>query len=170
MTKRHSYITLVLLACIVLAAAACTQQRQPCLTPKIASLLVQTAHFTTDTSTTTADTALPHAVLAPLPASGTLRGTVYTQQSLFSLSLSPDSTVCQWVFTTDSLKHPIDTLTFFYRRQLNFLSNACGYTYFYGLDSVHTTHFNIDSLQILNTSVTTNVNTKHLKVYIHPGF
>jgi hypothetical protein len=72
--------------------------------------------------------------------------------------------------------YPFDTLTFYYSRKLQFLSNACGYTDFYNIDSLHYTNLakdslsNIDSIQNTNRRVTNNVNTKHLKIYIHRNF
>ena len=157
--------------------AACTQQRQPCLTPKIATLIIESIHLKTDTSTIPVDTLIPAAVFIPIvPGRDTEQVTTYPAQALFSISLSPDSTVCRWAFSTDSLKNVglyiPDTLTFFYKRKLQFLSNACGYTYFYSLDSVHTnaSHTIIDSLHILNSSVTNNVNTKHVQIFIHHNF
>jgi len=170
MINRAGYTFLLLAGLFGCALLACTQARQPCLTPRIASLIVETMHFPTDTATTTIDTSLPHAVFVAMPTNDSLRGTIYPQQAVFTLSLSPDSTICRWEFTTDSFKHNFDTLTFFYRRNLQFISNACGYTYFYSLDSVHTTHDFVDSVLVLNTSVTNNVNTKHLKIFIHPDF
>ena len=174
MTDQLKYACCTALLLCALGWAACTQQRQPCLTPRIASLILQTVHYTTDTATTTNDTAIPAAGFTALPPSDTLRGFIYPTQSQFTLSLSPDTSSCRWTFTTDSTKYAgiygTDTLTFFYRRNLQFLSNACGYTYFYTLDSVHTTHTIIDSLHILNTGVTNNVNTKHIQIYIHPDY
>lgn len=160
---------------IVWLGISCTQSRQPCLTPKNATLIIESIHLPTDTSTVAADTGLPGAVFIPLvPGKDTLYGTTYPLQSTFSISLSPDSNRCRWIFTTDSLVHGYqynyDTLTFFYQRNLKFLSNACGFTYFYTLDSVYTTHHIIDSLHLLNPSVTNDVNTKHLQIYIHPDF
>ena len=176
MIKCNKYFPVLLLALCVMGWMACTQQRQPCLTPKTASLIIETIHKQTDTSTVFVDSALPHAVfIAFTNDPNALPGRDYSLGSLFAISLSPDSSVCQWAFTADSLSAALnpgqfDTLTFYYRRNLQFLSNACGYTYFYSLDSAHTTHKIIDSLHIINTSVTNNVNTKHLQVYIHPDF
>jgi hypothetical protein len=170
MTKQPQYATLLLLALTGILWGACTQQRQPCLTPRIASLIVESTHFLTDTSTVAVDTAFPYAVFVPLPVSGKLNGGIYRKQSLFTLSLSPDSTICKWGFTSDSLTNKLDTITFHYKRNLQFLSNACGYTYFYTLQYTETTHLFIDSIHILNPSVTNNVQTKHLQIYIHPGF
>jgi hypothetical protein len=117
---------------------------------------------------TVADTPMPAAVFLALTASGA-KGRLYIQSSKFVLSLSPATDSCSWAFASDSAAgSPFDTLTFRYTRQLQFISNACGYDYFYQLASVQTTHHIIDSVFIANTSVTNDVNTNHLQVYIHP--
>jgi hypothetical protein len=168
---KWKYLPVILLALCCVSWVACTQQRQPCLTPKIASLIMETIHFKSDTSTVFVDTALPSAVFIPLTNVAAYKIT-YPLASSFTLSLSPDSNACQWRFTTDTLNAVAyyDTLTFYYQRKLQFLSNACGYTDFYSIDSVHTTHNIVDSLHVINTSVTNNVNTKHLQVYIRHDF
>lgn len=161
------------LACIAittLLATACTQERQPCLTPTTASLNVQCVHLLSDTSAQIRDTALPRAILAPITAAGPQWRIYSSPSSLFTLSLSPLADSCQWLFTTDSLNQPLDTLSFSYQRNLQFLSNACGYASFFTLQQVRTTHYNIDSILINNPSVTNDVNTRQLKIYIHPGF
>ena len=148
--------------------ASCTQERQPCLTPKIASLNIQCVHFH-DTATTTSDTALPKALLGAVTDSGT-RFVIYnTPSAYFTISLSPVADSCKWLITTDSLNNAFDTVSFYYTRKLQFLSNACGYTYFYSLNTLQTTHNNIDSILITNTSVTNDVNTRQLKIFIHPS-
>jgi len=171
MTKWNKYLPVILLALCSVSWVACTQQRQPCLTPKIASLIMETIHFKTDTSTVFVDTALPSGLFIPLTNIG-IDSIKYPLGSTFTLSLSPDTTICQWRFTSDTLNAVAyyDTFTFYYQRKLQFLSNACGYTDFYSIDSVHTTHHIVDSLHIINTSVTNNVNTKHLQVYIRHNF
>ena len=154
------------LMCVVYFIASCTQERQPCLTPKIASLNIECVHYPSDTATTVLDTALPKAIFVALTDSGQ-RAVIYPQTANFTISLSPVTDSCQWLMSTDSTTFPFNTLSFYYKRKLQFLSNACGYTYFYSLDSVHFTHGqDIDSILITNSSVTNNVNTKHLKIYI----
>ena len=149
--------------------ASCTQVRQPCLTPKIASFNVVCVHHLTDTSTVGVDTALPNAIFASVTQTGIVP-VIYPQEATFTLSFSSVADSCTWLFTTDSLKNPFDTLNFYYKRQLTFLSNACGYTTFYYLDSFHATHHIIDSAFIITNSVTNNVNPTHFKIYIHPDF
>jgi len=148
---------------------ACKQQRQICLTPKIASFTIESMHRSS-VDTLFSDTALLSAVFIPLTNASTTDSFIYSQASVFVISLSPVTDTCRWAFATDTTNNVYDTLTFYYKRNLQFLSNACGYTYFYNLDSVHTTHRNIDSFHITNTSVTNNANTKHLQIFIHPDF
>src|ERR1035441_9427357 len=109
MIKSEKYLSFTLFALCGIGWLACTQERQPCLTPKIATLIIESVHLASDTATIPVDTALPAAVFAPIiPKKDTLRGTPYPQQSLFSISLSPDSVICQWEMTTDSLKYNFD--------------------------------------------------------------
>ena len=157
-------ILVVVLCCVF--AVSCTQERQPCLVPKTASLNLHCVHFLTDTNTTVLDTALPRAVFGSMTASGDKFVYYTTLSSGFTISLSPVADSCSWLMTTDSLLQPFDTLNFHYQRKLQFLSNACGYTYFYSLSSVNTTHNNIDSVLITNPSVTNDVNTKQLEIFI----
>ncbi len=170
MTKTNKYLPLILFALCVIGWVACTQERDPCLTPKIAILNVETQHLPTDTATVFVDTALPAAVFTPITTIPNIAGTLYPPQALFTLSLSPDSTVCKWSFTADTATNKFDTITFYYQKSLKFLSNACGYTYFYNIDSVQSTHNIIDSIHILNASVTNNVNTNQLQICIHTHF
>jgi hypothetical protein len=171
MIKKHKYSLIVLVAICGIVCAACKQQRQICLTPKIASFTIESMHKTSGTDTGFVDTALPAAVFVAVTDSGKKDSFQYTQSSLFTISLSPLSDSCKWAFKPDTLTTiALDTLTFYYKRNLQFLSNACGYTYFYSLDSAHTTHKSIDSFHITNTSVTNDAKAKHLQIFIHPDF
>ncbi len=175
MTKPTKNISFCLLLATVVACSglfSCNQERQPCLVPKTASLNIECVHFAADTATTTIDTALPNAIFGAL-TNGGLKSVVYTTASaLFTISLSPLADSCSWLVLTDSTySTPPDTLNFYYTRQLQFLSNACGYTYFYTLSSATTTHNHIDSVLITNPSVTNNVNTtRQLEIFIHPNY
>ena len=159
------YIVLV----SALMLGSCDSVRQPCLTPLIASFNVLCIHHLTDTSTVAVDTALPAAVFTALTQGG-MATVIYPQQSSFTLSLSSDADSCRWLFTTDSFQHPVDTLTFYYKRQLTFLSNACGFTYFYYLDTFKTTRHNIDSAFIHARGVTNDITPTHFEIYIHPDY
>jgi hypothetical protein len=170
MTDFRKYLLLILMLGS-LAWQACTQDRQPCLTPKIASLNVRSVRISSSTDTTAIDTALHAAAFVALTDGG-LKGLIFPTQSTFTLSLSSIADSCQWSFITDTTRGVslVDTITFRYKRDLQFVSNACGFAYFYNLLGVYSTNHIVDSLRITNTSVTNNVNTSHLQVYIHPNF
>lgn len=167
MINKHKYnfyhIAAVLTA---LLFSSCTQERQPCITPKYASLILKTVRL--NASGSVVDTPMPAAVFGAITDSGT-KGIIFPRSATFSLSLSPVSDSCRWIFAPDTTTGTLaDTITFKYNRQLEFISNACGYTYFYGLTRVTSTNRNIDSIIITNTTVTNNVNNSHLQVFIRP--
>jgi len=167
MIKRHIYsFSLALVALTLLLYASCTQQRQPCITPMYASLILKTVR--PGATGSAIDTPMPAAVFGAITNAGT-KGIIFPQSASFSLSLSPVSDSCQWIFAPDTTTGTLlDTVLLKYTRQLEFISNACGYTYFYTLTGVTSTKQNIDSIIITNTSVTNNVNNSHLQVYIRP--
>src|ERR1035437_1698935 len=128
---KNKHLPVILIALCLVAWVACTQERQPCLTPKTASLILESIHFKTDTATIPVDTSLPSAVFVPI-SNTNAPGTSYPPQPSFTISLSPDSSICQWQFSTDTSNYNSnirDTLTFYYHRNAKFLSNACGFTY-----------------------------------------
>jgi uncharacterized protein DUF6452 len=170
MIRTPRYLLIILMALCGIAWAACTQTRLPCLTPKTAILTLESMHKTSDTATIFYDTALTSAVFVALTKTGADTEKIFSQQATFVLSLSPDTGFSAWLVKTDTTAVTFDTIFFYYKRQLQFLSNACGYTYFYSLDSVHGKGRMIDSVHLNNTSVTTNVSTKHLQIYIHPDY
>lgn len=167
MISKHRYnFYLVAAVLTTLLFSSCTQERQPCITPKYASLILKTVRL--NASASVIDTPMPAAVFGAITDSGT-KGIIFPRSATFSLSLSPVSDSCRWIFAPDTTTGtPADTITFKYNRQLEFISNACGYTYFYGLTGVTSTNRNIDSIIIKNTSVTNNVNNSHLQVFIRP--
>lgn len=176
MIRRNGRIILLLALLSSLTWAACKESVTPtCQEPTTASLFIHCYHYAVDTSTVPTDTVLPYAHFVSLGVP--VRNSQYTAgSSIFAISLSPFADSCKWGIIADSTKlvagiELLDTLTFHYQRQLNFLSNACGYTYFYTLDTVNTTNHNIDSVIITNTGVTLNANgISQLAVYFHRDF
>lgn len=165
MTNKRKYR---LLPFVVLCGLffSCTQEQQPCLTPKTAILKIKSVKKAADGKVL--DTAFNAAVFFPMsPLVST--GTFFAKSSGFTLSLSPLSDTCRWRFAPDTAAGVVfDTLTFVYDRQLTFVSNACGYSHFFNLDTVFSTHHTVDSASVLNPSVTNNVNTNHVQVFIRP--
>jgi hypothetical protein len=86
----------------------------------------------------------------------------------FFARLSPKTDSCVYIIQPDSAVNSLDTIQFFYGRRLQFISNGCGYTYFFTLDSTHYSRHNIDTIRIVNHDVTTDANTKpyeHVQIF-----
>ena len=77
--------------------------------------------------------------------------------------LSPNSDSTEIIFTSKS--HPLnDTILFFHQSEIIFLSPECGFVINYKLDSLVSTSYNIDSLTLLKSNITSNGNG-HLQIY-----
>lgn len=84
------------------------------------------------------------------------------------LNYSKDS--IRYTFRTDTTSNVFDTITFYYEPSLHFISNNCGYNYFYNIQKVaHTTHM-IDSFAIPNGNVTDDAKTENVQFYFKRNF
>ncbi|HRO43763.1 MAG TPA: DUF6452 family protein [Flavipsychrobacter sp.] len=151
--------------CVLLTAyclSSCEQQRDPCLQPTTAYLRLRSMKNVADT--TVADSLLPNPRWSAIDSGVTL---IFGRRTgSFSLSLNASADSSRYAIQPDSAVFSFDTLTFFYDRRLQFLSNACGYTYFYNLRSIKTTNHNVDSVLLRNNEVNGNVNTPdHVQVF-----
>jgi len=91
---------------------------------------------------------------------------LYTEDevlSLIKLPLRPDSLHSDFVFSYNGLT---DTLTIHHQNDMQFISLACGCMVFHTLDGVSGSRTFIDSVDILNTVVTTS-NDEHLRLFFH---
>lgn len=71
----------------------------------------------------------------------------------------------RYTFRTDSTSTVYDTITFYYEPSVHFISNNCGYNYFFNIQKVaHTTHM-IDSFAISNSSVSDDAKTENVQLY-----
>ncbi len=161
MTKSASHLVLSSLVLFLFALASCTQQRSPCYEPKIVSVFLKTYRLV---DTSSVDTSLPY------PAFGCVDTPLMQERkptNSFSALLSPFKDSTRWYLLPDSLTtiDQVDTITFYHSKTLNFISNACGYVYYYNISSVKTTYNSIDSISLINNSVDNNVNTQHIKIY-----
>lgn len=87
------------------------------------------------------------------------------QQTLSNISLpiKPDADECAYAITYQG---QTDTLYLAYTREETYVSLACGCAVFALLDSVYSSTRFIDSLEVLNTAVSTAAE-KHIKLYFH---
>jgi predicted nucleic-acid-binding Zn-ribbon protein len=76
----------------------------------------------------------------------------------------------RYTFRTDSISNVFDTITFYYEPSVHFISNNCGYNYFYNIKKVaHTTHM-IDSFAIPNSNVSDDAKTENVQLYFKRNF
>jgi hypothetical protein len=171
MIKRRTYLLLaVFLVC--LGWMSCKQERPICFTSKDIPLRLSTFQtIERDTGLVIADSSLPNAWIAAIDTGTRVMINASAGQKDFNLYLSPHSDSTRFAIFADSTakiggsRFASDTITFYYQRKLEFLSVACGYTYFYSLRSARTTNNNIDSVIIIGAEVNNAPNTKHVKVY-----
>lgn len=159
----NRFTVLMLLGFGALWQACSKEERDPCLQPRTTVLHARAVRQ--DTGSRQLDTLLPNPLLFPLTGGVTqyAYGGVKRIATLnFSLSNIADS--AKWILRPDSAVALQDTLTFYYDRQLRFLSNACGYTYFYNIQRVTTTTNLIDSAILQRPDVTSDVNVQHVKL------
>lgn len=152
----------IVLLSVVLFLFACEQERDPCLQPTTVPLRIRAVKPVSDTTVT--DSLLPHPLWIAIDSG---RGVIFPENSsVFNILLSPLSDSCRYAVQPDSAVAARDTLVFYYSKHLQFLSNACGYTYFYTLLHIGSTHHLLDSVKINNDDVTSNANTPdHVQVF-----
>lgn len=150
----------------MLCLASCSIDRDPCLLPKTTSIRVG-AYQVIDSSKAVVDSLLPRPIWIAI-VSDSLKGLLYpAKTSKFSLLLSPIDDSCRYILQPDSAINSFDTVIFHYQRRLQFLSNACGYTYFFNLTQIRTTFQNIDSIIINNAEVNSDANTpEHVQIFL----
>jgi hypothetical protein len=155
---------------LVCAFGACTQQRSPCYEPKIVSAVIGTYRIV---DTSSIDSLLPQPAFTCLD---TPLSQEIAANNIFTPLLSPHADSTRWLLIPDrfnpddsaDVATPVefyDTLTFYHTKELNFISNACGYVYYYTLTNVTTTYHSIDSISLLNNTVDNNANTQHIRIY-----
>ena len=167
MIKRADSFLFAVFILFALVVTSCTQQRSPCYEPKIVSVAIGTYRMS---DTVAVDSVLenPDFFCLDTPLSQLI-----VAGNKFTALLSPFVDSTRWRLIPDLLTDstdgtPIemyDTITFYHTKQLNFISNACGYAYYFTLDGVKTTYNSIDSIVIINNSVDNNASTQHVKIF-----
>jgi len=152
-------------ASCVLAACEKVEERDPCLQPRTVTLKAGAFRRAADTGTAVVDTAIPLAIFIPMGGATAL---AFTDAARWTVPLSPQADSCRYVLQVDTAGGlgALDTLTFRYSRRTQFLSNACGYTYFFTLDTVVATTNSLDSVRLTTTpDVTNEADAEHIRIY-----
>lgn len=171
---KHGKQVLLFCAMAAILALSCETERDPCLEPKYVYV---NAHFLVKaTDTTFTDTVFANMLFNPVDNMNLFTDTGVNSRyagNLFSFRLSPVADSCRYYLVPDSAANDKrDTITFYYTRDLRFLSNACGYTYYFNIDNVRAkyrgitdTLHSIDSIVIVDRTVKGDANTEHIKFY-----
>lgn len=160
--KQFIYTSALLLV-VLTFGQSCERIGDPCLEPKTVSLTFKT-YVPADTGSAGVLVNLPKAVVGLIDTVGITANGVEASTFTTLLSTIADSARV-YIWPDSVVTTPMDTVTFYYQRNLQFISTACGYTYFYSLTDVRTTTNNIDSVVIINTEVNTDANAEHVKIF-----
>lgn len=88
--------------------------------------------------------------------------------STLSVPLNPNADSIRYRILYDTAnKAQADTFTFYYTASVHFISNSCGYTNYYNVDSVHYTKNVMDSAALVNPAVTNDQTgqARHVLLY-----
>lgn len=102
------------------------------------------------------DFSTPFTVLGTEPGSAIMR-----------IALNPAADSIRYTFRADNTdtNSVMDTITFYYLPKVHFISNNCGYNYYYTINNVVSTKKLFDSLRIINNNVTNDVSVKNVQFY-----
>lgn len=79
--------------------------------------------------------------------------------------LNPDSGSIRYALLYDTTSATSDTLTYFYHSSIHFISNACGFTHYFHIDSIWATRHLIDSVALKIADVTDKASDRHVNLY-----
>jgi hypothetical protein len=162
MIKFNNIFFLIFVA-VSISWIACEKERDPCLQP-IVNPLRFGIYQPADTGSLGRDSVLPAAIIG-LADSQVVR--FYgAKSSKFSVLLSPVSDSVKWYIVPDTSDQTMgDSITFYYQKQLHFISTGCGYTYYYNLTNVTSTNNRVDSVKITNPLITNEAKIEHVKIF-----
>jgi hypothetical protein len=165
----HSLIKKLSIAIIgfVLLFAACKRKDPDCYQSILVLNFSQFKERHLDTTTVTIDSSITITdtiqkitdSIMPAPEMLVLdEDTAYSvfgkEIAILPCPFNPAKESIRYRFRADTSDTQYDTLTFFYTPSPHFVSNNCGYTYYYNLDSVKSTNHVIDSSYIISPSLT----------------
>lgn len=163
---RYVYLFVVVVLFVALGEG-CKRERQPCLTPRIATVKTKMVRVGADNKVIDSPLRAP-LFLPDSEVDSVVR--LYGKSSSFTLTLSQLADTCRWFISSDTADgSPVDTVDFRYSRKLNFISNACGYNYLFTLLSVTSTHNFIDSIKTEDANVSNDASKNNIQVFIHPA-
>lgn len=89
---------------------------------------------------------------------------------LMRVAFNPSKDSIRYTFRTHTDSTVYDTITFFYTPIVHFISNSCGYNYYFTINNVKSTHNLFDSVALPNSSVTNDIGAKNVQLYFKTDF
>lgn len=161
---RYVFQFLTVFFCIALVVSC--NSSSTCLTPK--SVALRGGFYVKQTDSVLGDSILENANVIFSDAQ-IFYGFNLKQSSKFQSSLSAASNKVAIYFQSDSTTtapSTIDTIEAIYTSKLNFISTACGYEYFYTLNSISSTHQVIDTVLLKISEITSDVSKEHISIVL----
>lgn len=84
-----------------------------------------------------------------------------------SVPLNPDADSIKYLFQPASDSASKDSIIIFYTHKYHFISNNCGYTYYYNIDSVKYTKNIIDSIGLNIPEITQSATDQNLYLFFY---
>jgi hypothetical protein len=164
---RFSFVVFALCVCATIFVS-CEQEKDPCLQPTVFETRAGVYKaIEGDTGIVVTDSLLPNVLVGSPDTSAYF---MYAQKNVRELKflLSPQKDSTAITIVPDSAKQSrfdLDTVVFYYDRRLQFVSTSCGYTYYYAINNLRYTTYNIDSVIVANGNVTNDAKIQHVKIY-----
>ncbi len=161
---------------LILLLSSCKKDFQECFVPRSVSakvffrvldtLVTQDANGFITRTIQIRDTALNRPSLTSLGQDSNITFLGERGVNNMYLFLNADTTSIQYVFRRSEDASITDTLTIGYEPYTQFISNACGYTFNYKLDTLRSTQLNIKQAFIENPDVTLSGQARNIIIYI----
>ena len=90
--------------------------------------------------------------------------------NVMSISLDPSTDSIRYTFRADTASSVFDTITYYYTSTIHFVSNSCGYNYYYTLNNVKSTGNMLDSIALINNQVTNDASVRNVQFYFKKNF
>ncbi|HTN39441.1 MAG TPA: DUF6452 family protein [Arachidicoccus sp.] len=85
--------------------------------------------------------------------------------SYLGVPLNPGTDSIRYALQYDTTIADYDTITYYYQTTTHFISNNCGFTNYFFIDSIHVTGNFIDSFALVKNEVTSEASTRNIYLY-----
>jgi hypothetical protein len=146
---------------LAVISSSCEKTKPACAVPLQA--LVKVNFYQVDTNGLEYGVLLPNAYIGAA-GNDSLYAKGVANMGGVALPLEPGTGEVRFFIRTDSTA-VTDTVRFTYTQELKFISNACGYTYFFNLNAAGAAGTAIDSVKIVKADVNNTSNDQNVKIY-----